>query len=58
MKWSLIIPIALIAGVVMSGCSAEDEEAAYTPRPGDAVVEGEEGWEEAEAVGTEMWEPR
>ena len=58
MKWSLIIPIALIAGVVMSGCSAEEEEAGFTPRPGDAAVEGTEGAETAEAIGMEAWEPR
>ena len=57
MKWSLIIPIAFIASIVMFGCTSEEDATSYEPTPGDAVVEGEEGWEGAEAVGSETMEP-
>lgn len=58
MKFFLIIPIALIAGVVMSGCSSsEDDESGFQPVPGRAAVEGEVGAETAESVGTKTREP-
>ncbi len=57
MKWSLIIPIAFIAGIVMFGCTSEEEGTAYQPEPGETAIEGEEGAEGATTIGTPMIEP-
>ena len=57
MKLSLIIPLAFIAGVVMSGCSSDEDESTYQPLPGETAIEGEEEVSVADSVGSETMEP-
>lgn len=60
MKWSLIIPIAFIASVILFGCTAVEEDASGVgPEPGEIAIEAA-GAEEQDAtvVGTEDLEPQ
>ena len=55
MKWSLIIPVAFIASVIMVGCTGEDEADVYEqPEAGEVAID--EGTPGAAVIGTEVLE--
>ena len=63
MKWSLIIPLAFIASIVMFGCSGGEEDTTYESPEGETSIQdqGDVGTTELEegatVGGTETMSP-